>query len=210
MTRCAALTVVLLAGGPATRLPGKLSLDVGGEPMLARSFRRLTEEGWPCVISVRTPLHKPLVDSLPSGADYAVVADDVADGGPLGGLCNAARAVRTPLLFAAAADLPNLSAAFASALLAAYHAALPRTPAAVLPTWPDGHVEPLAALYDRDALIRGAAAALASGKRKVTAALDGTDVVAYPVGADEEATLLNVNTPQDYEKLSALKERAAT
>jgi len=203
ITRCGALTVVLLAGGPATRLPGKLTLDVSGEPMLLRSIRRLTEEGWPCVISVRTPLATSLTVPSTEEVDWEVVADEVADGGPLGGLCTAARRARTPLLFAAAGDLPNLSAEFASRLLDAYHAVQPRTPAAVLPTWPDGHVEPLAALYDRDALVRGATEALAAGKRKVTAALEGLDVLAYPVGPDAETTLLNVNTPQDYERLRA-------
>ena len=201
ITRCGALTVVLLAGGPATRLPGKLALDVSGEPMLLRSIRRLTEEGWPCVISLRTPFATPLTMPSTEEVDWEVVQDEVADGGPLGGLCSAARKVRTPLLFAAAGDLPNLSAAFASELLDAYHAALPRTPAAVLPTWPDGHVEPLAALYDRDALVRGATEALSAGKRKVTAALEGLEVLAYPVGREHEATLFNVNTPQDYERL---------
>jgi molybdopterin-guanine dinucleotide biosynthesis protein A len=59
----------------------------------------------------------------------------------------------------------------------------------------------LAALYERDALVNGATAALSAGKRKVTAALEGLDVLAYPVGPEHEETLLNVNTPQDYERL---------
>jgi molybdopterin-guanine dinucleotide biosynthesis protein A len=194
------ITVVLLAGGPATRLPGKLALDVGGEPMLARVYRQLTHAGWPCVISVRAPL----AARMPGDAPYQVALDDVPDGGPLAGLRNAAAMVRTPLMFAAAADLPNLSVAFASRLLAAYDAAGARAPHAVLPTWPDGKVEPLAALYDARAYARGAAAALAAGRRKVTAALEGLDVLAYHVRPEDEAALLNVNTPQDYERLRAL------
>jgi molybdenum cofactor guanylyltransferase len=193
------VTVVLLAGGAATRLPGKLGLDVAGETMLARAYRRLTQTGWPCVISTRTPL----AEALSNDAAYQVVLDDVPDGGPLGGLCGAAKIVGTPLMFAAAADLPNISAAFAEKLLAAYDAAAGRTPAAVLPTWPDRRVEPLAALYDTRAYARGATAALAGGRRKVTAALEGLDVLAYPVQPEDEMTLLNVNTPQDYERLRA-------
>jgi molybdopterin-guanine dinucleotide biosynthesis protein A len=193
------VTVVLLAGGPATRLPGKLALDVDGEPMLVRVYRRLTLTGWPCVISARAPLGA----RMPGDASYEVALDDVPDGGPLVGLRNAADLVRTPLMFAAAADLPNLSVAFASRLLAAYDAAGARAPHAVLPTWPDGKVEPLAALYDTQAYARGAAAALAAGRRKVTAALDGLEVLAYPVRSEDEDALLNVNTPQDYERLRA-------
>lgn len=193
------VTVVLLAGGPATRLPGKLGLDVDGEPMLVRAYRRLTLTGWPCVISVRAPLAAP----MPGDAPYQVALDDVPNGGPLAGLRAAAGLVRTPLMFAAAADLPNLSAAFAVKLIAAYDGVQPREPDAVLPTWPDGKVEPLAALYDTQAYARGAAAALAAGRRKVTAALDGLDVLAYAVRSEDEIALLNVNTPQDYAQLRA-------
>ena len=199
MTESDRITVVLLAGGPATRLPGKLALDVDGEPMLARVYRQLTSTGWPCVISARAQLGT----RMPGNAPYQVALDDVADGGPLVGLRTAAALVRTPLLFAAAADLPNLSIAFAARLLAAYDAAGSRAPHAVLPTWPDGKVEPLAAVYDAAAYARGAVAALAAGRRKVTAALDGLEILAYPVRPEDEEVLLNVNTPQDYERLRA-------
>ena len=193
------VTVVLLAGGPATRLPGKLALDVDGETMLARVYRQLACTGWPCVISAR----RPLAARMPGAAPYEVALDDMPEGGPLVGLRSAAALVRTPLMFAAAADLPNLSTAFTSRLLAAYDAAGTRAPHAVLPTWPDGKVEPLAALYDTAAYARGATAALAAGRRKVTAALEGLDVLAYPVQPEDEEALLNVNTPQDYERLRA-------
>ncbi len=190
------VTIALLAGGPATRLPGKLALDVEGEPMLARAHRRLTAKGWPCVIGLR----KPVTDhAVPAGCTVAI--DEMPGSGPLGALCTVARKIRTPLFFAAAGDLPNLSTAFVEKLLAAYDAVGDRKPAAVLPTWPDGKVEPLAALYDTKAFLRGAEAALAAGRRKVTAALDGADVLAYKVQADDEPTLLNINTPEDYAAL---------
>jgi molybdopterin-guanine dinucleotide biosynthesis protein A len=198
------ISVVLMAGGPATRLPGKLALDVRGEPMLVYAFRRLTALGWPCVVSVRAPL-APQTESALAGA--IVAFDETPDGGPLGGMLSAARSVQTELFFAAAGDLPNLSATFALRLLEGYDAAT-RPPAAVMPTWPDGHVEPLAALYERDAFVRGAQAALAQGKRKVTAALDGLDVLAYRLAPEDESALLNVNTPEDYEALGRLDSTA--
>ncbi|HEV2908131.1 MAG TPA: molybdenum cofactor guanylyltransferase [Candidatus Eremiobacteraceae bacterium] len=198
------ISVVLMAGGPATRLPGKLALDVRGEPMLVYAFRRLTALGWPCVVSVRAPL-APQTGSALAGATVAL--DEISDGGPLGGMLSAAKSVQTRLFFAAAGDLPNLSTAFALRLLKAYDAA-PRSPAAVMPTWPDGHVEPLAALYERDAFVRGAQAALAQRKRKVTAALDGLDVLAYRITSEDESALLNVNTPEDYEALGRMNSTA--
>ena len=44
------ITVVIVAGGNATRLPGKLALDAGGLPMLVRVFRNVTP-GRPAVIA---------------------------------------------------------------------------------------------------------------------------------------------------------------
>ena len=199
MTQGDRVTVVLLAGGPATRLPGKLALDVEGEPMLVRSLRRLTALGWPCVVSVRAPLEPSLATAFEG---CAVAYDQLEDAGPLGGLHSALAHVRSPLFFAAAADVPNLSAQFAARLLAMYDAVMPK-PDAVLPTWPDRHVEPLAALYDRAAFARGAARALASGQRKVTAALEGADVFPYLVGPADEALFANVNTQADYDRVRA-------
>jgi len=192
------LTIVLLAGGLATRLPGKLMLDVAGETMLARAYRRLTATGWPCVVSARQALASQLRAALADRAPIELALDEIEDGGPLEGLRSALRLVRTPLAFAAAADIPNLSAEFAQRLLSAYDAAPGRKPAAVLPTWPDGKVEPLAALYDAGAVVRGAESALRAGRRKVTAALDGLDVLAYPVTPSESHVLRNINTPGEY------------
>ena len=36
--------VVILAGGEATRLPGKLALDVGDVPLLVRVYRNVSPE----------------------------------------------------------------------------------------------------------------------------------------------------------------------
>ena len=200
------LTVVLIAGGLATRLPGKLMLDIAGETMLARAYRQLTSSGWPCVVSTRQALASQMraalerlenAQGLPCAVEFAF--DEIEGGGPLEGLRRALSLVRTPLAFAAAADIPDLSAEFGAKLLAAYDAAPAPKPAAVLPTWPDGKVEPLAALYNAKLVARGADAALRAGRRKVTAALDGLDVLAYPVTAQDADALHNVNTPGDYE-----------
>lgn len=192
-------TVVLLAGGLATRLPGKLYLPVGGEAMLVRLHRRLAEGGRPCIVSARGPLRPDVSARLAC----TVVFDDYPDGGPLGGLASAAARVATPLLFAAGGDVVNLDAAFVDRLEREYDAAdrCAGGVDAVLPTWPDGKVEPLAALYAKEAFLRGARAALAAGRKRVTAALEGLRIRPYTVRPEDEALLANVNTPQDYERL---------
>ncbi len=192
------VTIVLLAGGAATRLPGKLGMPIDGEPMLVRAYRRLAADDTPCIISVRDRLEV----RFPEAIKCDIIQDEFPDGGPLGALLSAARRVRTPLFMAVAGDLPNIDRAFVAKLLKAYAEPLAAgdPPAAVLPTWPDGKVEPLAALYATAPWVRGAERALKEGRRKVTAALDGLNVVPYRVTPDEERMLANVNTPEDYER----------
>ena len=189
-------TVLLLAGGEASRLPGKLMLPVDGEPMLVRVFKRLTSDGRPCVISTRAPLDSPLLPVL----NAPVVIDEYHGSGPLGGLASAAPHVATPLLFAAAGDLPDLDGAFVAHLEAEYDrlSAAGEPPEAVVPVWADGRLEPLAALYATRPLADAARRTLAAGRRRVTAALDLLRVATVAVRPEDEARLANVNTPGDY------------
>jgi molybdopterin-guanine dinucleotide biosynthesis protein A len=197
VARGSRVTVVLLAGGAATRLPGKLGLPIAGEPMLARAYRRLTEGGRPCIVSARAPLEPRLAALIPA----PVVLDEFDDAGPLGGLVSAAASVRTPLLFAAAGDLPQIGAAFVDALEDEYDRLCTAgdAPEALVPTWPSGRSEPLAALYDARALARAGRLALHAGTRKVMTALDGLRLARYAVRAEDEPALANVNSPADYE-----------
>jgi molybdopterin-guanine dinucleotide biosynthesis protein A len=192
----ARLTIVLLAGGLATRLPGKLSLPIGGTPMLEHVYRQLTRGGLPCIVSARQALDATLASAIPA----LVVLDEYPDAGPLGGLVCAAHRVATLLLFAAAGDLPNLDAPFVDTLVREYDrlVATGATPDAVVPVWPDGKLEPLAALYDARAIAQSGRVALASGRRKVTSALEGLHVATFALGPEDEARLANVNTPGDY------------
>jgi len=189
------VTIVLLAGGKATRLPGKLTRTIGDEPMIVRVYRRLTTGGRPCIVSVREPLPAAVAQHITA----PIVEDTHGDVGPLGALASAAAHVRTPLLFAAAADLPNVDAGVIDALeelyrLEAQHSVAPDV---ILPRHPNGDVEPLAALYDTAALCASALRTLAQGRKKVTQALEGLRVTYYDVSAGNAAKFVNVNTADD-------------
>ena len=129
-----------------------------------------------------------------------VILDEYRECGPLGGLVSAAGRVATPLVFAAAGDLPEIDASFVDDLEAEY-AALQSAggpPHAIVPVWPDGKLEPLAALYDAAALAHAGRLVLDGGGRRVTAVLDQMRVAAFAVRPQDEARLVNVNTPEDY------------
>jgi len=165
--------------------------------MLVRVYRRLSGGGRPIIVSAREALPAEVAALI----DAPLVLDACGDAGPLGALVSAASAVRTPLLFAAAGDAPNLEAPFVDALERAYDQARVAgpTPVAILPTWPDGAVEPLAALYDTAAFLEGARTALDGGERKVTAAIDAARTRPYPLRHEDAEMLRNVNTPLDLE-----------
>jgi len=190
-------TIVLLAGGSATRLPGKLALPIEGEPMLVRVYRRLVDGRRPCVVSARGPLDR----SLAAKIDAPVILDDLADAGPLGAIVTVASTLTTPLFFAAAGDLPDLDASFIDDLENAYDldARTGEAPEAVVPAWPNGDIEPLAALYATSAAAAAGSVALASGRRRVSAMIDSLRVLRFDVRPQDEARLANVNTRPDYE-----------
>jgi molybdenum cofactor guanylyltransferase len=186
-------TIIVLAGGNATRLPGKLALPVEGEPMLARVLRSLAATGAPCLVAAGERPPETVT------ADVAVVYDEHPGEGPLAALVSAAVTIQTPFFLAVAGDMPGIDAAFVARLVAAADAA--QWPDATVPRHADGTIEPLAALYKREPWVAAARTALARERRNVSAALDGLRVVYYYIVPEDEPALANVNTPSDYERL---------
>jgi molybdenum cofactor guanylyltransferase len=195
------ITIVLLAGGRATRFPGKLEHPVGGEPLLVSTYRRLTKKERPCVVSVRESPSAALRARLRA----TFVCDVYGDCGPLGGLASAASHVRTPLMFAVAADMARIDSDTIDELEHCYREAGENGPPpdAVIPRWPNGEIEPLAALYDASKFLRAATEALGRGQRKVAAAFAGLDVKYYDIASEQEERFCNINFPSDLEKIEA-------
>ena len=186
-------TIVVLAGGSATRLPGKLALPIDGEPMLARVLRALSFTGAPCVVAASGTLAEELIARI----GVPIVFDEHPGEGPLAALVSAAATVRTPYMFAAAGDMPGIDAPFVARVVASAKAA--DWPDAVVPMRADGTIEPLAALYKVEPWLTTAREQLAQGRRNVTSALEGLRVAHYAVVPEDEAALANINTPSDYE-----------
>ncbi len=144
--------IVILAGGRATRFPGKLEAEFDGLPLLARVYENVRSVA-PVVIAGRGDLSAALEARL----DCPLVIDRWPDRGPLGGLVWACDAVHATRVFAVAGDAPHLTAGVLHTLASAWSDG----DEALVPVH-DARREPLAALYDRAALLREGSELLAT------------------------------------------------
>lgn len=190
MDSAAAVTVVLLAGGEATRLPGKLERSGGGEPLVVRAFERF-RDAFPVVVSAKATF-APGIDARLA---CPVVVDRWTRRGPLAGILSALAAVRTPFVFVVAADLPDAGVDVVRTLIAARADG----DEAVVPEH-ERRREPLCALYERAAFERAALPVLRGGSAAVRDVLAALRVrtVAMPAGL-----FTNINTRADWARAFA-------
>ena len=128
---------------------------------------------------------------------YPVTADLYPGEGPLGGIVTALRHSKAEWNLMVACDLPGLTTEFLQELLDTAE----RKPLDLLiPKTEHGRLEPLCAVYHRNALAE-LERAFAGGTRKVTAAFEGLRVETYPVR--ESAHFQNLNTPEDWARYAA-------
>ena len=180
--------VVVLAGGRATRFPGKLAHAIGGETLLERVCRNARTAGVPVYLAGSeqlTPAQRP---NLP------LLEDRWPGGGPLRALFSACESLQCDRIFALAGDEPNAGAALFRALNGAWQpgdeAVVPRHGA---------QLEPLAALYSRHALLREGEALLARGRDAMHALVERLNVRVVDVPA---ATFANVNAREDLDRVA--------
>jgi molybdopterin-guanine dinucleotide biosynthesis protein A len=185
------LSVIVLAGGEATRLPGKLSLDAGNVPMLVRVYRNVSA-GRPTVLSCKGTLPAEIDRDL----DAPAVVDRWPLRGPLSGLISTMSELRTPWVFAAAGDAPFVDAAFIDRLEALVQ---PGDEAVVPYRMRDGKrtIEPLAAIYAREAFVREGLPVLLSGNGALRGVIDRLN--ARFVEINDARVFANVNTRAEYD-----------
>jgi molybdenum cofactor guanylyltransferase len=188
------LGVCILAGGEATRLPGKLSLAFGDVPMLVRVYRNVSPAGetW---LSTKGPL----APEIEAHVDARQVVDRWPLRGPLSGLLSTMSEMRTTWVFAVAGDAPFVDAALVASLAA--HIA-PDVEAIVPAHDPLARrIEPLAALYRREAYLREGTPVLLGGDGALRLVIERLKTRFVPVA--DPRVFANVNTPAEY---SALRE----
>jgi molybdenum cofactor guanylyltransferase len=198
------VTGLLLAGGQSRRMgrdKARLPHPADQRPIILHQLENLRHALGP---------NAPLALSLRGGADAYedLVGSEIVrlrdDGtrGPLGGLAAGLAAARSPWLLLLAVDMPAMHAAFLRRLLDAALAAncglVPARPA------PDGALrfEPLCALYpvapEFHALVTRALASEDWSLQSLLRAAETAGMLrAWPVTAEDAATLENWNTPAD-------------
>jgi molybdopterin-guanine dinucleotide biosynthesis protein A len=186
------LGVVILAGGEASRLPGKLELDAGGVPMIVRVYRNVRDAG---------PVYVSANRSFPSDIDMAldcpVIIDRWPRKGPLGGLYSALECVAEPFVFVTAGDAPYVHAGVAQSLAAAWEQGVQ----AVVPVNVQGRLEPLCALYDRAAFLSVAGPILHGPSGGVWAVVER--LKAKRVRLTDERVFASVNTVEEYQNFAS-------
>ncbi len=177
--------IVVLAGGEARRFPGKLEHRIGGRAMVASTYERMRASGWPVYIAGKGSFSLDVDASL----DAPLLVDRRPGGGPLDALLSACAAIRAQRVFAVAADQPRLDAAVLERLDASWRSG----DEAVVPEH-DGAIEPLAALYERRAILREG---FELRRRRTRAMRDLIGRLAVRFVAFDAGYFHNVNTPAD-------------
>jgi molybdopterin-guanine dinucleotide biosynthesis protein A len=189
------MTGIVLAGGQSRRMGrDKALLEVGGVPMIRRVVETLRSVCVDVLIVTKTP-------ETYADLDVRVVADAYPQQAPLAGLCTGLGLAATPWVFAAACDLPMLSAAAVrrlAALAPGYDAVVPRL---------RGRWHPLHAVY-ATAVRAEFERRLRAGTLALVDALRGLRVCAVGARLLEEVdpglcTLRNINTEADYRAVLA-------
>ncbi|HEX5274483.1 MAG TPA: molybdenum cofactor guanylyltransferase [Candidatus Rubrimentiphilum sp.] len=183
------VAVVILAGGEATRFPGKLQSDAGGVPLLLRVYRNVRSIG-PVYVSANAPLGEATAREL----DCTIVPDREPGRGPLGGIVSTFESVREPLCFTVAGDAPFVGRGVFERLLAVWEPHLEAVAAER-----SGRLEPLCAIYSREAFLREGRSELATGSGAVRAVVER--LAHRRVGFPDERALAGINTVAERDAL---------
>lgn len=186
------LVAAILAGGGARRLGGinKAALEIAGAPIADRQLAVLRA----LAADVFVVGH---ADPLWAERGVRVVADDIPDAGPLGGIYTALRHSPAERTLVVGCDMPFLSTEVLQRLAAV-------SGADVVVARSARGIEPLCAIYTRRCMddIR---ARIARGAYEASALPAGVQIA--EVGVEDVFVFVNVNTPHDHERAKGLVER---
>jgi molybdopterin-guanine dinucleotide biosynthesis protein A len=189
MTKEGQLAAAILAGGRARRFDGvnKGTLMIGRTAIVDRQLETLRDVTGHIFVVGRT-------DIVWTSRGLRVIADQIPEAGPLGGIYTALMHSPFDRTLVVACDMPFLSASLLQAMAAVPDADL------VIPRHAGGY-EPLCAIYSR-ACATDIRNRIEHGLREASRLPVGLRVTEFDV--DNDAMFVNVNTPHDYERAKGL------
>jgi len=165
---------VVLAGGLSKRFGGdKCVMRLGGKPLVAHVFERVSKLADECVVVVGSEASKDALSSM-LGGGVSVVVDRFEGQSPLVGALSGFERVRGEYALLVPCDAPFVSAGVVGLL---FDLCVGR--GAVVPRWPNGFVEPLLAVYRVGSAVAAGRAALEGGKRDMVSLIVGLRRVRY-------------------------------
>ena len=189
---------VILAGGKSSRMgTDKALLEFDGKKFIEQISEELEWFEEKIIAHGNT---RELSDTI-----WAVISDIYPNHGPIGGIYTALSVCQSDALFVATCDMPLLKSSLTRKLcnvMCESEVVGQMAYDAVISVGEDGKIHPLCGVYRKSALPILEEQIL-SGRNKMMEALKKLNVkyvtIDSSIGAQQ---LLNVNTPQDYEKLN--------
>lgn len=184
-----------------TRVQGraKYLFEYQGESFLSRQIRTLATISDEVILSCRSVDQQREIEALFS---IPCVVDQIGGRGPVEGFHAGARAAKGDIIFIVACDMPLISAPVLEYLFNHLGSAQ-----AVVPGWENGDIEPLHAVYQKDALLKYFTEHESRRLRDITNALD---TVIVPVSdlrfIDADlSTFTNINDPESLLMIQKIK-----
>jgi molybdopterin-guanine dinucleotide biosynthesis protein A len=189
-------SAVILAGGAGSRLGSeKWLLQFERKPLICWTVEKLQRVTDEVVVVARDAYQIESLRMHLSGIRFG--CDSICGWGPVAGLASGMKCARGRLAFATGCDLPFLNAAAIEKLFL-----LAEGYEACVPVRPNGMMEPLHAVFDREKMLSVCENALKRGERRISAPLGDLRVNRVPVELlspldPELLTFFNINTRED-------------
>lgn len=196
-------SALILAGGMGSRFGyrEKALIDINGRPIIELIIERLEKVVDSIIISVRDRAQRELLEANLSRG-YRFTYDDQTNVGPISGILSGLSECEDEYCFISACDMPFINEDVVRLLFKRsenYDAAIP--------SWEDGFLEPLHAVYRCIPMIRETRKAIERGEKTILAPVFRMNVNYVPVDEIRKLdpdlrTFININTDEDIQGLS--------
>jgi molybdopterin-guanine dinucleotide biosynthesis protein A len=204
-------TVLILAGGKGQRFHSrdKCFIMLDGKPLIQRAIDNLWSAADELIVAARDEQQGARISTtIPD--KIVLVFDPLKGFGPLAGVLSGLERSSSSFSLIVGCDMPFVNKAVVEFLFAVAERG---DYDAVVPRWENGMVEPLHAVYKREAMLTAVREAIEHGDKKMFNVLSQLKNVKFISVNEireitpELTTFRNINTPEELEKFAALTRR---